>query len=121
MANAPHTSEHIVLVDDEKKITFEMDKKIPDAGTFTIMKEDHTVGNMVRFSLLRDTRVVFAGYRMPHPLENKMHVKIRTRPAFRPVAVFNDSLTALTAEIGAIETQFKEQISAKRNPTELVL
>jgi hypothetical protein len=27
-------------------------------------------------SLLRDPRVVFAGYRMPHPLENRMHVKV---------------------------------------------
>ena len=34
-------------------------------------------------SLLADGRVLFAGYRMPHPLENRMLIKIKTRPGHK--------------------------------------
>ena len=81
--NAPHPAEHIVLNEDEKKISYAEDQKIADAGTFTLLKEDHTLGNIIRMSLLADGRVLFAGYRMPHPLENRMLIKIKTRPGYK--------------------------------------
>jgi DNA-directed RNA polymerase subunit L len=34
-------------------------------------------------SLLADGRVLFAGYRMPHPLENRMIIKVKTRPGYK--------------------------------------
>jgi hypothetical protein len=42
------------------------------------LQEDHTMGNLIRMQLHSDRFVVFAGYRIPHPLENKMVVKVRT-------------------------------------------
>ena len=42
------------------------------------MKEDHTVGNLIKQSLLTDPRVLFAGYRKPHPLEHVVNVQVRT-------------------------------------------
>ena len=65
------------------RITYQEDQKIADAGTFTLLKEDHTLGNIIRMSLLADGRVLFAGYRMPHPLENRMVIKVKTRPGYR--------------------------------------
>ena len=35
------------------------------------------LGNMVRMQLHEDRAVVFAGYRIPHPLESKMVVMIQ--------------------------------------------
>ena len=32
------------------RITYIADQKIADAGTFTLMKEDHTLGNIIRMS-----------------------------------------------------------------------
>ena len=46
--NAPPTFESFLLFDGEKKITKEQDTKVPNASIFTINKEDHTVGNLVR-------------------------------------------------------------------------
>ena len=43
---------------------------MPNAAIFTINKEDHTVGNMVRHQLLKDPNVLFAGYKNPHPMDN---------------------------------------------------
>ena len=41
---------------------------IPSTSLFTFVKEDHTLGNMVTSRLRADKRVVFAGYKVPHPL-----------------------------------------------------
>ena len=43
---------------------------MPNAAIFTINKEDHTVGNMVRMQLLKDPNVLFCGYKNPHPMDN---------------------------------------------------
>ena len=47
--NAPPTFESFLLFDGEKKITKEQDTKVPNASIFTINKEDHTIGNLIRF------------------------------------------------------------------------
>ena len=46
---------------------------------FVIEREDHTLGNMVRCQLLEDDNVLFGGYRVPHPLEPAIQVKVQTR------------------------------------------
>ena len=98
------------------RITFEEDTKLQDAGTFTLMKEDHTVGNIIRLYVLSvdlsDCNIVnialfcvtpeyssqatsnvpslvtcavptARAFRMPHPLENKLLVKVRSGLALR--------------------------------------
>jgi DNA-directed RNA polymerase II subunit RPB11 len=46
--NAPQTFESFLLLEGEKKITFEKDTKVPNAAIFTINKEDHTLGNLLK-------------------------------------------------------------------------
>jgi len=111
--NAPHPAEHIHLSEDEKKITYEEDQKVADAGTFTVLKEDHTLGNIVRMSLLRDGRVLFAGYQMPHPLENRMLIKIRTRQNQHPVRILQDHLALLKSEVQDMREQFATQLDER--------
>ena len=110
--NAPHPAEHFTLAEGEQKISFEADSRLSDSGTFTILKEDHTLGNLLCMSILRDKRVLFAGYRLPHPLENRMVVKIRCQSAISPVDVISDSLTALNTELSGLTDQFKRAVHA---------
>ncbi|KYN30408.1 putative ATP-dependent RNA helicase DDX47 [Trachymyrmex septentrionalis] len=49
--NAPPTFESFLLYEGEKKIIKEQDTKVPNAAIFTINKEDHTLGNMIRKGL----------------------------------------------------------------------
>ena len=70
--NAPPTFESFILFDGEKKITREQDTKVPNAAIFTLNKEDHTLGNMIRHQLLKDPNVIFSGYKNPSPFENKV-------------------------------------------------
>lgn len=62
--NAPekYTSWRWENEEQGKKLTFIEDTKIPNAGLFILGKEDHTLGNLIRMQLLRDSSVRFAGF-----------------------------------------------------------
>ena len=50
----------------------------PTSRTFVIGDEDHTLGNALRHVLIRDPRVAFAGYCVPHPSEPVVHLRVQT-------------------------------------------
>lgn len=84
---------------DEKRLSFIHDSKKPNAGTFVLSKEDHTLGNLIRLQLLRDSSVRFAGYRMPHPLIFDCHVRVETMDSkLTPTNVFDAALSDLQLE-----------------------
>ena len=71
-----------------RRVVYTKDSKRPNAGTFVFGKEDHTLGNLLRVQLLSDSKVRYAGYRMPHPLIFDCHVRIETLDAkFTPTQV----------------------------------
>jgi hypothetical protein len=46
--NAPSRSDSYLLPEGAQKVTYEKDTKISNAGKFTILREDHTMGNLIR-------------------------------------------------------------------------
>ncbi|PAA71092.1 hypothetical protein BOX15_Mlig002275g1, partial [Macrostomum lignano] len=46
--------------------------------TFILRNEDHTLGNALRCTLMRNPRVSFAGCSVPHPLTKEIHLRIVT-------------------------------------------
>ena len=50
--------------------------------TFVFEKETHTLGNALRHVILQNPNVLFCGYSMPHPAEDKMFVRIQTVPGY---------------------------------------
>ncbi|KQJ88927.1 hypothetical protein BRADI_4g22120v3 [Brachypodium distachyon] len=48
------------------------------ASSFSIVEEDHTLANSVRFVLNQDPRVAFCGYSIPHPADNKVNIRVQT-------------------------------------------
>ncbi|KAF4517139.1 hypothetical protein B566_EDAN006438 [Ephemera danica] len=118
--NAPPTFESFLLFDGEKKIIKEQDTKVPNAAIFTINKEDHTLGNMIRkllgqhlpavltvSQLLKDPNVLFAGYKVPHPLEHKFIVRIQTTSDYTPQDALMHAITDLMSELSLFEERFK--------------
>lgn len=53
-------------------------QKMVNSVTYRIPLEDHTVGDLMRIYLLKNTEVKFAGYRVPHPLDDVLEVKVQT-------------------------------------------
>ena len=55
--NAPPRFESFMLYDDEKKIEVKKEVNVSDAALFTLNREDHTLGNILKTQLLRDPKV----------------------------------------------------------------
>lgn len=46
--------------------------------TFVFHNEDHTLGNSLRYMIMKNPGVQFCGYSVPHPSENKINFRIQT-------------------------------------------
>ncbi|XP_015794953.1 DNA-directed RNA polymerase II subunit RPB11 [Tetranychus urticae] len=108
--NAPPAFESFLLFEGEKKIIIEKETKVPNAAIFTVNKEDHTLGNLIRHQLLKDPNVIFAGYKVPHPLEHKFILRVQTTGDYTPQDALKNALSDLCSEISYIEEQFKRAI-----------
>eukprot|EP00038_Savillea_parva_P001873 m.108058 g.108058 ORF g.108058 m.108058 type:complete len:136 (+) comp10644_c0_seq4:2213-2620(+) len=47
--------------------------------TYVIGNEDHTLGNSLRYAIMKDPRTEFCGYSIPHPSERKIHLRVQTK------------------------------------------
>ncbi|KAH9006398.1 RBP11-like subunits of RNA polymerase [Lactarius hatsudake] len=63
------------------------------AATYQIHNETHTLGNALRWMLMKNPKVEFCGYSAPHPSENHIQVRIQ----------MYDNLSSLTALLGALD------------------
>ncbi|KAL6141233.1 hypothetical protein ACLB2K_059523 [Fragaria x ananassa] len=50
----------------------------PSQSTFSLIDEDHTFANAIRFTLNQDPRTRFCGYSIPHPSDNRVNIRIQT-------------------------------------------
>ncbi|XP_010617254.1 DNA-directed RNA polymerase II subunit RPB11-a isoform X1 [Fukomys damarensis] len=113
--NAPPAFESFLLFEGEKKITINKDTKVPNACLFTINKEDHTLGNIIKSQLLKDPQVLFAGYKVPHPLEHKIIIRVQTTPDYSPQEAFTNAITDLISELSLLEERFRVRWPSKTN------
>lgn len=100
------------------------DTKIPNCCTFTVEKEDHTLGNILcryriidnfHFSMLislsrhiqKQKGVIFAGYKMPHPLEHKFVLKVQTEKPLTPAQALERTVDHLISDLSILEERLK--------------
>ena len=112
--NAPERHRSYQLDEGQARMTYEPDQRVASAGTFTINKEDHTVGNLLRMQLLRDGDTRFAGYQLPHPLEHVCHVKVESTPGRAPVEVMGAAVTDLRQEVELLDRGFRDECARAR-------
>mmetsp|Transcript_24760 Transcript_24760/g.34580 ORF Transcript_24760/g.34580 Transcript_24760/m.34580 type:complete len:142 (+) Transcript_24760:102-527(+) len=108
--NRPEPSEFHRLDDDEEKVEYEKDQKLTNCGVLNLNKEDHTLGNFIRSHLLMDKRVLFAGYRIPHPLTPLVRLKVRTTAETSPLGAINDAIKNAVNEVDKIEHSFTKAL-----------
>ncbi|QRV76058.1 DNA-directed RNA polymerase II subunit RPB11 [Ceratobasidium sp. AG-Ba] len=116
--NAPNRFEMFTLADGERLIEVIEDTKIPNAATFKIAKQDHTLAGMIRAQLLSNEAVIFAGYKVPHPLEPYVIIKVQTNGSFTPSQVLLDACNSLIRMITDIKTQFDTKFEMKKSDTD---
>mmetsp|Transcript_11905 Transcript_11905/g.23100 ORF Transcript_11905/g.23100 Transcript_11905/m.23100 type:complete len:214 (-) Transcript_11905:76-717(-) len=88
------------------------DEKVPNAATYVVWLEDHTLGNILRMELLRNEAVLFVGYKVPHPLNHMIELRIQTMPRTSPEAVLRHAIVNLKAEVKSMLDQFDEGVKA---------
>ena len=71
--NKPAQDELYVLEDGEKPVEITEDTKIPNAATIKIVKQDHTLGNMLRASVLLDNPFLIANLFVSHITQPTPH------------------------------------------------
>lgn len=111
--NAPPRFESFYLMPGETKIKIQKDTKVPNAHIFFLNKEDHTVGCLIRDQLLKDPRVIFAGYRITHPLENQVMLRIQTITGCTAHQVFTEAIQALTRELELLEERSRKALDER--------
>jgi DNA-directed RNA polymerase II subunit RPB11 len=85
------------------RIEYSADPKLQNAGTFKLEREDHTLGNLLRMQLLDDERVIFVGYKQPHPLQHHIILKVQTVPGpYTPKSAVASAVECLTEEVTSI-------------------
>jgi hypothetical protein len=57
--------------------------------------------------LLKDPQVLFAGYKVPHPLEHKIIIRVQTTPDYSPQEAFTNAITDLISELSLLEERFR--------------
>lgn len=108
------------------------DTKIPNAATIKILKQDHTLGNMLRAyaqsdsihefddsnllwgsQLLAMPQILFAGYKVPHPLQPYFLIKIQTDGSVTPTEILEQACTKLIGTMASLEAKFKREFQFK--------
>ncbi|EJC99370.1 RBP11-like subunits of RNA polymerase [Fomitiporia mediterranea MF3/22] len=107
--NAIQRHELYVLEEGEEWVMVTEDTKIPNAATIKIRKQDHTLGNMLRHQLLANQSVLFAGYRVPHPLQPYFLLKIQTDGTITPSQALEKASTDLIGTLTTLETKFRRE------------
>lgn len=103
--------EKFVVPDGVKKIAHARDTRVEHAATFTVQREDHTIGNLVRCALHRDGEVTFAGYKIPHPLEYQMLIKVATRGRRTPKEALSRALGDVADAVGDVAASFEGEVA----------
>ena len=110
MANAPDRFSLFILQPGERRIEVQEDMRIPNAATFVFNKEDHTLGNMLRHAVLAQPGVLFCGYKVPHPLEPRVLVKIQTDGSQTPAEVLQQACTKLIVQMGSLKQTWAKEV-----------
>ena len=87
------------------------DTRMPNACTFFIHGENHTLGNLLKETLRHDVQNVrFVGYKQPHPLDSKVELKMQTYEDRKPAHVLKSAIEGLRETNSHLRNQFQEQM-----------
>ncbi|KAA8642148.1 DNA-directed RNA polymerase II core subunit RPB11 [Aspergillus tanneri] len=106
--------ESFVLANGENKVEMEIDTRIPSSAIFTFNKEDHTLGNLIRSRLLQSSHVLFAAYKVPHPLVPKFELRVQTDGEVTPKDAVVAACHELVRDLGILSREFTKEYELRK-------
>ncbi|KAI0984338.1 hypothetical protein GJ496_003975 [Pomphorhynchus laevis] len=93
----------------------EADEKIMEKSCcFVIGDEDHTLGNALRYVIMKDANVNLCGYTIPHPADETIHLSIQLKKSapneVTALHTLNTGLVTLQSVCTEIDTLFKNKV-----------
>ncbi|CAO1624681.1 unnamed protein product [Parajaminaea phylloscopi] len=82
------------------------------AATFCLKEEDHTLGNALRWMLMKDPDVEFCGYSNPHPSESKIHLRIQMYDRVSVLPSLRKALVNLSDLFTTVGQSYSEALEA---------
>ncbi|EGE00493.1 DNA-directed RNA polymerase I and III [Trichophyton tonsurans CBS 112818] len=82
------------ITNDQQRITI-LPGAVETAASFQFEGEDHTLGNALRYVIMKNPDVEFCGYTIPHPSEAKMNLRIQTYDSTKVFTVLEKGLSDL--------------------------
>ncbi|RMZ09029.1 hypothetical protein D0862_03749 [Hortaea werneckii] len=76
------------------------------AASFAFEREDHTLGNALRYMIMKNPDVEFCGYSIPHPSETVMNLRIQTWDNVSVFDVLRKGLSDLSDLCDVVEDKF---------------
>lgn len=109
MSEANAAVEEGVIADTEKIKILPGMSSDGSAATFQIKEEDHTLGNSLRYMIMKNPDVEFCGYSIPHPSEALMNVRIQTYGDITAIEAFQKGLKDLKDMCDHVEDKFRQR------------
>ncbi|XP_061454808.1 DNA-directed RNA polymerases I and III subunit RPAC2-like [Rhineura floridana] len=78
--------------------------------TFVLHNEDHTLGNSLRYMIMKNPEVDFCGYSITHPSESKINFRIQTKGGLPAVEMFQNGLEELMGVCQHVLSKFEASI-----------
>ncbi|XP_026530468.1 DNA-directed RNA polymerases I and III subunit RPAC2-like [Notechis scutatus] len=78
--------------------------------TFVLNNEDHTLGNSLRYMIMKNPEVEFCGYSITHPSESKINFRIQTRGGLPAIDAFQKGLEDLMGVCQHILNTFEASV-----------
>eukprot|EP01080_Neovahlkampfia_damariscottae_P007689 gene7689-12155_t len=94
---------------EKKQKKVEIEQIDQNVATYIFYDEDHTIGNSLRYILMKNKKTDFCGYTVPHPLENKMNMRVQTNSTSTQ-EVMNEGLDNLALIAEHVMTTFNKQV-----------
>ena len=111
--NAPDRFELFLLPDGVSKATVSPDPRMPNAAIIKFEREDHTFGNLLTVQLNEDPRVLYAAYKVEHPLFANFTMRIQTEDGYTPREALKTACNTVIAQLTVLSQKFKTEYGLK--------
>ncbi|KAI8925052.1 DNA-directed RNA polymerase [Entophlyctis helioformis] len=93
------------------------DSQDSGSATFCILNEDHTLGNALRYVIMKNPAVTFCGYTIPHPSEYQINLRIQTDGSISAVDALHKGIDDLVDLTTHIKDTFHDKVREGGYPT----
>ena len=91
-----------------------VDSRFPNCNIFRFNREDHTLANVLTARINDDERVIFAAYKVPHPLFPTFDLRVQTQEGVTPKEVVIKAAKAIIKDLSILRNNFTREWELRR-------